>query len=513
MTDVLVPRRALLSVHDKTGLARLARGLAELGVEIVSTGSTAAAVRDAGVAVTEVAEVTGFPEILDGRVKTLHPAIHAAILADRGNPAHLAVLQEHGIAPIDLVVANLYPFGDTVARAGVSDAEALEMIDIGGPTMVRAAAKNHAHVGVVISPHDYDGLLTHLRDDGGLPARSRFELAQKAFGQIARYDAEISGWLHRGHAFPPLRAGVYGKISDLRYGENPHQAAAFYAEPGPRWGLASAQQLGGKALSHTNLADADAAWGMATDFDEPCVAIVKHTNPAGLAVAGTLAEAYPRARSGDPVSAFGGIVAANRVVDAATARQITEIFTEVVVAPGYDDDALALLGEKANLRVLAVRTPRPPARPLEVRSVSGGLLVQDADSAPEQPGAWTVPTATKPDDATLAELRFAWQVCKHVKSNAIVLASDRAVVGVGAGQMSRVDSVRIAVDKSRGRAAGAVLASDAFFPFRDGADAALDAGVRAIVQPGGSIRDAEVVTACEERGVPLVLTGRRHFRH
>ncbi|MGH3664714.1 MAG: bifunctional phosphoribosylaminoimidazolecarboxamide formyltransferase/IMP cyclohydrolase [Egibacteraceae bacterium] len=510
-----MPRRALVSVHDKTGLADFARGLAELGVAIVSTGSTAATIREAGVAVSDVSEVTGFPEILDGRVKTLHPSVHAAILADRSKPAHLATLAEHGIDPIDLVVVNLYPFADTVAgRVGsdaVTDAAAIEMIDIGGPTLVRAAAKNHAGVGVVVSPADYDGVLAHLRDDGGLPARSRSELASKAFAQITRYDADISTWLHRDDPFPPLLASVHGKVAALRYGENPHQRAAYYVGLGERVGLGAADQLGGRELSYNNLLDSDAAWGMAVDFDEPCVAIVKHTNPAGLAVAATLAEAYRKALAGDPVSAFGGIVAANREVDADTAHQIVEVFTEVVVAPGFGGEALEVLRGKRNLRILAVPSVGPSDR--TVRSIAGGLLVQDADVAPEDMASWEVPTKAQPDETQLTELRFAWQVAKHAKSNAIVLTRDRAVVGVGAGQMSRVDSVRIAVEKSGGRHDGAVLASDAFFPFRDGPDAALDAGIRAIVQPGGSVRDDEVVAACDERGVPMVVTGRRHFRH
>lgn len=506
-------RRALVSVYDKTGLAEFAGGLAELGVEIVSTGSTAAAIRDVGVAVIEVSEVTGFPELLDGRVKTLHPKIHAAILADRSKPSHREALARHGIAPIDLVVAGLYPFGDTAGRPNATPGEVIEMIDIGGPTLIRAAAKNHAHVGVIVSHHDYEPVLGHLRDDGGLTDRSRRELAAKAFARIAAYDAEISAWFHRDWDFPPLLTPVFAKAQDLRYGENPHQAAAYYRELGDGWGLGSARQLHGKELSYNNLIDADAAWGMVSDFAEPCVVIVKHTNPAGLAAATTLAEAYPKARAGDAVSAFGGIVAANRSVDAATAEQIVEIFTEVVVAPEFSDDALQILRAKKNLRVLQVAARGPHGGSRLLRSVAGGLLVQDADTTPEDETAWSVPTQAQPDDKTLAELRFAWHVCKHTKSNAVVLTSQRAVVGVGAGQMSRVDSVRIAVEKSDGRHKGAVLASDAFFPFRDGPDVALDAGVRAIIQPGGSIRDADVVAACDERGVPMVMTGRRHFRH
>jgi phosphoribosylaminoimidazolecarboxamide formyltransferase/IMP cyclohydrolase len=498
-------RRALLSAHDKTGLTELARGLADLGVALVSTGSTAQTIRDAGAEVTDVSDVTGFPEILDGRVKTLHPAVHAGILADRSKPAHASTLDEHGIAEIDLVVVNLYPFR---TRPGV------ELIDIGGPTMVRAAAKNHAAVGVVVDPGDYEMLLEALRRDAGLGEALRRELAAKAFAHTAAYDAAIAAWFAASDDVLPERyAPAYTRAQGLRYGENPHQGAAWYVPEDERWGLASAEQLGGKELSYNNLLDADAAWGMASDFAEPCVAIVKHTNPAGLAVAPTLAQAYPVALAGDPVSAFGGIVAVNRSLDAPTARQIVEVFTEVVVAPGYTAEALEILRTKANLRILELAVPAPAARPLAVRSIAGGLLVQDADVAAEDETAWTVPTKAQPDAATLDELRFAWRACKHVKSNAIVLTRGRAVVGVGAGQMSRVDSVRLAVDKAGGRSTGALLASDAFFPFRDGPDAALDAGVVALIQPGGSLRDAEVVAACDERNVPMVLTGRRHFRH
>ncbi|MPZ72032.1 MAG: bifunctional phosphoribosylaminoimidazolecarboxamide formyltransferase/IMP cyclohydrolase [Nitriliruptorales bacterium] len=505
--------RALVSAYDKTGLVDLATALSQAGVEIVSTGSTAKTIADAGFAVTEVSSVTGFPEIMDGRVKTLHPAIHAGILADRSRAGHVASLEEHGITGIELVVVNLYPFSQTTAKPDVDPAEVIEMIDIGGPTMVRAAAKNHAHVTVVVEPDDYDVLLTNLRDHGGVPPEIRRELAGRAFAHTAAYDAAVARWFARERRFPAAHLASYRKAQDLRYGENPHQAAAYYTQPDAPWGLGSAVQLHGKELSYNNILDTDAAWGMVMDFADPCIAIVKHTNPAGLAVAVSLHEAYPRALAGDPVSAFGGIVAANRPVDAATARQIIEVFTEVVVAPGFADEALEVLRTKANLRILSVERPDPVGTPLSIRSVSGGLLVQDADTALEAPDTWSVATHAKPDDATMAELRFAWQACKHSKSNAIVLANEGAIVGVGAGQMSRVDSVRIAVEKSQGRCDGAVLASDAFFPFRDGPDAALAAGIRAIVQPGGSVRDEEVVAACDERGVPMVFTGRRHFRH
>jgi phosphoribosylaminoimidazolecarboxamide formyltransferase / IMP cyclohydrolase len=514
MTDTeFVPiRRALVSVYDKTGLPELAQALGEAGVEIISTGSTAQAIRDAGVDVTEVSDVTGFPEIMDGRVKTLHPTVHGGILADRAKDAHLAALDEHGIAPIDLVVVNLYPFRDTVADPQVDEATAIEMIDIGGPTMVRAAAKNHAHVAVVTTP-PYVELIAVLQRGGGTTLRQRREWAVQAFAHTASYDADVRDWLSRDEAFPQRFGPVYVKAQDLRYGENPHQAAAYYVERGEPHGLGSAEQLGGKELSYNNLLDTEAAWDLACDLDEPAIAIIKHVNPAGVAVAGSLAEAYPRALDGDRVSAFGGIVAANREVDRATAEQIAEVFTEVVVAPGFSTDALEVLRGKRNLRILRVARPDRPAGARTVRTVGGGLLVQEADAAAEEPGSWTVPTNAKPDDALLAELTFAWTVCKHVTSNAIVLTRDRAAVGVGAGQMSRVDSVRLAVEKSGGRHEGSVLASDAFFPFADGPQAAIEAGVRAMISPGGSVRDEEVVAACDAAGVPMVFTGRRHFRH
>jgi phosphoribosylaminoimidazolecarboxamide formyltransferase/IMP cyclohydrolase len=521
MSDHVAVRRALVSVYDKTGLEALAEGLSAAGIEIVSTGSTAARIRQAGVAVTEVADVTGFPEMMDGRVKTLHPAVHAGILADRDNEAHLQALADHAITAVDLVVVNLYPFRDTVARIAqtrgadpdVTAAAAIEMIDIGGPTMVRAAAKNHLHVGVVTSPAAYDRVLAEITDEGGLSLATRRELAGQAFAHTASYDTDIAVWFARGQQFPDRLGPIYAKAQDLRYGENPHQAAAWYVDRGEPWGIGSSRVLGGKELSYNNILDTDAAFGMAMDFEDPCIAIIKHTNPAGLAVADTLAEAYPRAFAGDSVSAFGGIVAANRVIDAATAEQIVKVFTEVVVAPGYDEDAIEILATKANLRILAIDRPKRPAGDRVMRTVAGGLLVQEPDSAPEDPASWTVPTTAKPDEATLAELAFAWTVCKHVKSNGIVLTTGRAVVGVGAGQMSRVDSVRIAVEKSAGRHTGSVLASDAFFPFADGPEAAIAAGVRALIQPGGSMRDGEVVAACDAAGIPMVFTGRRHFRH
>jgi phosphoribosylaminoimidazolecarboxamide formyltransferase / IMP cyclohydrolase len=504
-------RRALVSCFDKHGVAEFAAALDQRGVTIISTGSTAATIRAAGVPVTEVAEVTGFPECLDGRVKTLHPRVHAGILADRTDPAHVAELAELDVDAIDLVVSNLYPFGETVA-SGAGPFDVIEMIDIGGPTMVRAAAKNHASVGIVVDPADYERVLADLDEHDGLTVGLRRELAAAAFRHTAAYDAEVAAWFQRDEDFPTQLSLALPRASTLRYGENPHQAAAFYTQGTPV-GLAAAEQLHGKELSYNNLLDTDAAWGMAVDLDDPCVAIIKHTNPAGYAVADDVETAYIRALEGDPVSAFGGIVAANRTIDAATARRIIEVFTEVVVAPGFDDEALEVLRTKANLRILAMPSADRPRHGWTVRSIAGGLLVQDADVGDEPFCDWRVVTTAQPDDATLADLRFAWIACKHTKSNAIVLANDQQVVGVGAGQMSRVDSVRLAVERSGDRHHGAVLASDAFFPFRDGPDAAAAAGVRAIVQPGGSVRDDEVIAAADEHGIPMLFTGRRHFRH
>ncbi len=512
MSDMTPPvRRALISCFDKSGVAELARELHELDVELVSTGSTAAVLREAGVPVVAVADVTGFPECLDGRVKTLHPRIHAGILADRGDPAHVAELEELDVQAIDLVVVNLYPFEQTVA-SGAADPEVVEMIDIGGPTMVRAAAKNHGSVGVLVDPDDYPRVLEELRAQGGLGDGLRRELAAKAFQHTAAYDAGVASWFQRDAEWPDQLALALPRVASLRYGENPHQGGALYAYPGAR-GIASAEQLGGKELSYNNLLDTDAAWAMALDIEEPGVAIIKHTNPAGMAVADDLESAYDLALQGDPISAFGGIVAANVPVDEATARRITDIFTEVVIAPGYEPGALDVLREKKNLRILSMGDTEASREGLLLRSVSGGLLVQDADVGAEPFDEWRVVTAEQPDEAMLADLRFAWIAAKHVKSNAIVLARDRRLVGVGAGQMSRVDSVRLAVERSREGSVGTVLASDAFFPFRDGPDAAAAAGISAIVQPGGSVRDDEVIAAADEHGLVMVFTDRRHFRH
>jgi phosphoribosylaminoimidazolecarboxamide formyltransferase / IMP cyclohydrolase len=521
VSDAALPvRRALVSCFDKTGVTEFAAGLHERGVTLVSTGSTAATIRDADVPVTEVAEVTGFPECLDGRVKTLHPRIHAGILADRTDPAHVAELEELDVEAIDLVAVNLYPFERTV-QAGAGDDDVIEMIDIGGPTMIRAAAKNHGSVVVLVDPADYAEVLDEIAAEGGVTSVTRRRLAAKAFRHTAAYDALVAAWFQRDEAFPTQLGMALPRVSSLRYGENPHQAAAFYRVPsGPPetgqiggGGIADAEQLHGKALSYNNLLDTDAAWGMAVDVDEPCVAIIKHTNPAGYAFADDLETAYVRALEGDPVSAFGGIVAANRPIDGATARRISEVFTEVVIAPNYDDEALGVLTAKKNLRILRTFHADRPRGGWQLRSVAGGLLVQDADVGDEPWGEWRVAGQVAPDETTMADLRFAWLACKHTKSNAIVLAKGGQIVGVGAGQMSRVDSVRLAVERSGERHVGAVLASDAFFPFRDGPDAAAAAGVVAMVQPGGSVRDDEVVAAADEHGIAMVFTGRRHFRH
>jgi phosphoribosylaminoimidazolecarboxamide formyltransferase / IMP cyclohydrolase len=524
-------RTALISCFDKTGVAELALMLAKRGVRIVSTGSTANVVREAGVEVVEVADLTGFPECLGGRVKTLHPRVHAGILADRTDQGHVAQLAELGIDPIDLVVVNLYPFARTLA-SGASDAEIVEMIDVGGPTMLRAAAKNHGSVGVVVDPADHARVLAELEANGGLGEELRRDLAARAFRHTAAYDAAIANWFVQrddaagseasgtgsgpgpGAPVPPPFLGLpLERVSTLRYGENPHQRAGLYRVPGARSGVAQARQLGGKELSFNNLLDTHAAWSLVAEFDEPAVVIIKHTNPAGVAIAGSLLDAYRGAFEGDPVSAFGGIVACNRPVDAATARAITEVFTEVVIAPGFDAEAREVLATKANLRVLEHADAARPTPEWQVRTIDGGVLVQTTDAAMEPWGEWRTVSARPLDAALEQDLRLAWTVAKHASSNAIVAAKDRRIVGVGAGQMSRVDSVRLAVERAGGRQRGAVAASDAFFPFRDGIDALAAAGIVAVVQPGGSVRDDEVVAAADELGIAMVFTGRRHFRH
>ena len=511
-------QRALLSVSDKRGIVDLARGLAELGVELVSTGGTASALTEAGLEVRAIEDFTGFPEIMDGRVKTLHPRLYAGLLAVRDDPDHVAALAAHDIEPVDLVCVNLYPFEATVARPDVDEAEIVENIDIGGPTMIRAAAKNHAYAAVVTSPESYDAVLDELRASGGLLSTStRESLAAEAFAYTARYDTAIARWFaEKSDDFPPLYVRAYERITDLRYGENPHQRAAYYARVGSRKHLLShVQQHHGKELSFNNLLDLDAARKIVDDFAEPACVIVKHNNPCGAALGESPLEAYERAFATDPLSAFGGVIAFNRPVDAATAQQLSEQFVEVLFAPGYDDAAMEILTRKASIRILEDNDPgAAPGVEHDVKQVLGGLLVQDRDVEHGDRTEMEIATARAPTDEEWRDLLFAWQICKHVRSNAIVLAMGRATVGVGAGQMSRVDSVRLAVDKARVESLqGAVLASDAFFPFSDGPEIAIGAGITAIIQPGGSRNDPQVREAADAAGIAMVFTSRRHFRH
>jgi phosphoribosylaminoimidazolecarboxamide formyltransferase/IMP cyclohydrolase len=513
-------RRALLSVSDKTGIVDFARGLAELGVELVSTGGTARALGEAGLEVRAIDDFTGFPEMLDGRVKTLHPRLYAGLLAVRDDPTHAAALAEHDIEIVDLVCVNLYPFEATIARDGVSDAEVIENIDIGGPTMVRAAAKNHRYSTIVTEPADYDAVLDELQAQGGaLSFATRERLAGVAYAATARYDAAISGWFAaRETSFPAQFSRSYERALDLSYGENPHQAAAYYRETGGRPHLLSGvEQLHGKAISFNNLLDLDACRALLRDLDGPACVIVKHNNPCGAAAADDVLAAYERAFACDAVSAYGGVIAVNRPIDAALAERLNAQFVEVLIAPGYSDEALAILTGKKNIRILHDTETRPyDATALEIRQVHGGLLVEERDVVlPDDPN-WSVATKRAPTEQEWRDLRFAWTVGKHVKSNAIILARGDATIGIGAGQMSRVDSVRLAVEKA-GVAGldihGSALASDAFFPFADGPELAVAAGVTAIVQPGGSIRDDEVIAAADDAGLTMVFTGRRHFRH
>ena len=505
-------KRALISVYDKTGLEELARALGQAGVEIVSTGSTAKRIADAGVAVTEVADVTGFPEVLDGRVKTLHPRVHSGILADLRKDSHVDQLQELGIEPFDLVVVNLYPFEETVA-SGASFDECVEQIDIGGPSMVRAAAKNHPSVAVVTSPARYGEVVEAVKG-GGFDLDQRKQLALEAFTHTALYDAAVSSWLSN-----QLGADASGadETTTLRYGENPHQAARLENEG---WGLAAATQHGGKEMSYNNYQDADAAWRAAWDHERPCVAIIKHANPCGVAVSDTsIADAHKKAHACDPVSAYGGVIACNREVTLELAEQIKPIFTEVVVAPSYAADALELLQTKKNLRILEVE-PKQPGE--ERKQIAGGWLVQERDrfqAEGDNAVNWTLAAGEAADEQTLADLEFAWRAVRCVKSNAILIAYEGASVGIGMGQVNRVDSAKLAVDRAntldegRNRTNGAVAASDAFFPFADGFQLLADSGVKAVVQPGGSIRDEEVIAAAEAAGVTMYLTGTRHFAH
>ena len=503
-------QRALLSVSDKTGIVEFARGLSEAGIEIISSGGTAAALAAAGVLVVKVADVTGAPEILGGRVKTLHPKVHGGILADRRNPEHVDEIAHHAIDPIDLVVCNLYPFEEKIADSNASEDAAVEEIDIGGPAMVRAAAKNFANVTVIVDPNKYGSVLEEIRAARAIPLDMRRRLAREAFVHTAAYDAAISSWLSHDEAFPAERIVRMHKVMDLRYGENPHQAAAFYRDANPPTGVAAAEQLHGKELSYNNLLDTDAAWRLVLELDAPAAAIIKHSNPCGVARAASLAEAYANALDCDRTSAFGGIVALNATCDEETARSVAEIFTEVVIAPKFEAAALEILRQKKNLRILL--GPLELGREMDVRKVSGGFLVQARDEIDHLDEAQVV-TKVEPDERQWDDLRFAWTVAKHVKSNAIVLARDRTAVGVGAGQMSRVEATELAARRAGARAKGTVCASDAFFPFRDGLDAAVSAGAVAVIQPGGSVRDEEVIAAADEHAIPMVFTGRRHFRH
>ncbi|WP_225983883.1 bifunctional phosphoribosylaminoimidazolecarboxamide formyltransferase/IMP cyclohydrolase [Epidermidibacterium keratini] len=514
--DKLPITRALVSVYDKTGLAELVRGLHEAGVQIVSTGSTANQIKDAGVPVTEVAEVTGFPETLDGRVKTLHPRVHAGLLADLRKPEHVEQLAELDIEPFGLLISNLYPFVQTVA-SGAGPEEIVEQTDIGGPAMVRAAAKNHASVAVVTSPEQYADLLAAVAD-GGLTLEQRKRLAARAYAHTAAYDAAVASWYADQYApdddsgFGDVTARTWERENVLRYGENPHQKAAVYTSDEP--GIAHAKVLHGKEMSYNNYVDADAAVRSAYDFDEPAVAIIKHANPCGVAIGDDIAEAHRKAHATDPLSAFGGVIATNRPVSVAMAQQVAEIFTEVLVAPGYDAGALEVLQRKKNIRLLELPEFERVAH--ELRPISGGLLVQQSDriDAPgDDPANWTLAAGDAVSDDVLADLAFAWRAVRGVKSNAILLAAGGATVGVGMGQVNRVDSCRLAVERAGDRVSGSVAASDAFFPFADGPQVLIDAGVQAIVQPGGSVRDEEAVEAAKAAGITMYFTGTRHFYH
>jgi phosphoribosylaminoimidazolecarboxamide formyltransferase/IMP cyclohydrolase len=529
MSELRRITRALLSVSDKAGLIEFAGGLAGLGIELVSTGGTAKAINDAGLAVLDVSELTGFPEMMDGRVKTLHPKVHGGLLAIRDNAQHAAAMHAHGIRPIDLLVLNLYPFEATVAKGAAFD-DCIENIDIGGPAMIRAAAKNHADVAVVVEPDDYAALLAELSQHGGATTLSlRKKLAAKAYARTAAYDAAISNWFAQTLADPaPAYRAFGGRLAEaLRYGENPHQSAAFYRAPEQRPGVSTARQVQGKQLSYNNINDTDAAYECVAEFDPArtaACAIIKHANPCGVAEGATLVDAYRKALACDQTSAFGGTVAHNRPLDAVAARASTEIFTEVIIAPDASDEAIKIVAAKKNLRLLlAGGLPDPRAAGLTVKSVAGGLLVQSRDNAVVDEMQLRTVTKRAPTAAELDDLRFAFRIAKHVKSNTIVYARDRATVGIGAGQMSRVDAARIAARKAEDAAKelglkqpltrGSVVASDAFFPFADGLLVAIEAGATAVIQPGGSMRDDEVIKAADDHNVAMVLTGTRHFRH
>ncbi len=506
-------RRALISVSDKAGIVDFARELARFDVEIVSTGGTAKALRDAGIKVRDISEITGFPEMMDGRVKTLHPRVHGGLLALRDNEEHVAAMKQHEIQPIDLVVVNLYPFAETIAREGVTREEAIEQIDIGGPAMIRSAAKNARDVAVIVSSDEYSTIVNELNEHGGaLSINTRNRLAQKAFEHTARYDIMVSAYLAgASDPLPDHLSWTMNKISDLRYGENPHQKAALYRTTASG-GIANAAVLSGKEMSFNNYVDAEAAWQLVCDFEDTACAIIKHTNPAGVGLGNNAAEAYQKALATDPVSAFGGIVAFNCTVDVAAAQEVTKIFTEVIIAPGYDPEALEVLRTKKNLRVIRMEE-RDRTKGVEFKQIGGGVLVQTVDDHKLDAEQLKVVTTRKPSDEEIRALLFAWTVCKHTKSNAIVYARAGQTVGVGAGQMSRVDSVKIGAMRAQLPVAGSVLASDAFFPFRDGIDEAAKHGITAVIQPGGSVRDDEVIAAANEHGLAMVFTGVRHFKH
>jgi phosphoribosylaminoimidazolecarboxamide formyltransferase/IMP cyclohydrolase len=516
-------RRAIISVSDKTGVVPFAKGLAQMGVEILSTGGTAKSLRDQGLSVKDISEYTGFPEMLDGRVKTLHPKVHGGLLGQRSKKEHVEKMKEHGILPIDLVAVNLYPFEATVAKEGCGLEEAIENIDIGGPTMLRSSAKNYPDVTVVVDPKDYDLVLSELKEKGEISAETNFRLAKKVFQHTARYDGAISNYLgqidkgKKAHGFPETLTFQVRKAQELRYGENPHQKAAFYrdsliSEPS----VSSGVQLQGKELSFNNILDLDSAYETVKEYEETAAVIIKHNNPCGVAVSSkNLADAYRKARDCDPVSAFGGVIGFNKVVDRETAQEMVQIFLEAVIAPGFDPEALEILKTKKDLRLLQT----PPLTSsfvqggLDLRRVVGGLLVQDRDLGKVPMDLWKVVTKRKPTEEEKRGMAFGWKVAKHVKSNAIVLVREDRTIGIGAGQMSRVDSTRLAVMKAQSSTKGTVLASDAMFPFRDGVDTAAEAGAVAIIQPGGSIRDDEVIAAANEYNIAMVFTGMRHFRH
>ncbi len=517
-------RRAIVSVSDKRGVVSFAKRLAEMGIEILSTGGTAKTLRENGISVKDISEYTGFPEMLDGRVKTLHPKVHGGLLGQRSKKEHLEKMNEHGILPIDLVAVNLYPFEETIAREDCSLEEAIENIDIGGPTMLRSAAKNYPDVTVVVDPEDYELVLYELKEKGEISIETNFRLAKKVFQHTARYDGAISNYLgqldeagRRAFEFPETFTFQVKKVQELRYGENPHQKAAFYREDRvTEPSVSNAVQLHGKELSFNNILDIDSAYETVKEFEEPATVIIKHNNPCGVAISlKGLADAYRKARDCDPVSAFGGVVGFNRVVDEETAREMMEIFLEAIIAPGYDPKALEILKAKKDLRILQT----PPLHPMviqkgsDLRKVVGGLLVQDRDLGRVPMEQWRVVTRRKPTEEEKRAMAFGWKVAKHVKSNAIVLVREDRTIGIGAGQMSRVDSTRLAVMKARSSTKGTVLASDAMFPFRDGVDTGAEAGATAIIQPGGSIRDEEVIAAADEYNIAMVFTGMRHFRH